>query len=237
MDSAKVADEHAALRTTDLYLASACARGDAPALAAFEGAYFGEIARAMKRVRSTLPPADEIEQVVRHRLFVADEGKRPRITEYSGRGDLRSWFRVVVSRLVLNLATRPSPEVPFEHNLLDSLLGGADGQELDLAKEAYRAAFRAAFPEAVAQLRDRERSLLRYAFGENLTVEAIGVLYDVHKTTAARWVREAHRALLSAVRVGVVARLGISDDEYASVLRIVHSRLDLSLERYLRLEP
>src|ERR1700722_16416899 len=118
-DSSKVGGEHAAVRSGDLYLACACARGDAAALLAFERAFFGDIERSLKRRGGAgLPPRDEVEQLVRHRLFVADDGARPRIAEYSGRGDLRSWFRVTVSRMVLNLAMRPGPEIPFENDLL-----------------------------------------------------------------------------------------------------------------------
>jgi RNA polymerase sigma-70 factor (ECF subfamily) len=235
MDSAKAAGKHEGLCTDDLYLACACARGDRAALAAFERAFFEEIPRAMKRTRAgALPAEDELAQVVRHKLFVADAGARPKIAEYGGRGNLRSWFRVVLSRMILNLATRSSPEVPFEQDLLVSLLGGAGISDLDLAKESYKEAFREAFPAAFAALPDRDKSLLRYAFGEGLTVEAIGSLYGVHKTTGARWVVRAHEALLAAVRAAVIARLGIGEDEYASVLRMVQSRLEISLERYLK---
>jgi RNA polymerase sigma-70 factor (ECF subfamily) len=235
MDSAKAAGAHAPLRTADLYLACACARGDAAALAAFERAFFAEIPRAMKRARAgRLPPVDELTQVVRHKLFVADAGARPKIAEYGGRGDLRGWFRVLLSRMILNLATRPSPELPFEEDLLACLVGAGPAPDLGVAEEAYRRAFRDSFPSAFAELGDREKSLLRYAFGEGLTVEAIGGLYGVHKTTAARWVVRAHNALLDGVRRGVMARLGIGEDEYASVLRMIHSRLELSLERYLK---
>jgi RNA polymerase sigma-70 factor (ECF subfamily) len=235
MDSAKAAGKHAALCTEDLYLACACARGDRAALSAFERAFFEEIPRAMKRTRaSALPASDELAQVVRHKLFVADLGARPKIAEYGGRGNLRSWFRVVLSRMILNLATRPSPEVPLEQDILVSLLGGADISDVDVEKESYRSAFRDEFAPAFAALADRDKSLLRYAFGEGLTVESIGALYGVHKTTAARWVLRSHEALLAAVRARVMTRLGIGEEEYASVLRMVQSRLEISIERYLK---
>ena len=233
-DSAKAEGTHVDAHLSDLYLACACARGERPALEAFEKAFFDEIPRAMKRTRSALPPADELAQLLRHKLFVAPPGERPKIAEYGGRGNLEGWFRVLLSRMILNLATRPSPEVPFEQDLLACLLGGGAAPDLDGAKESYREAFRASFPQAFAELTDRDRALLRYAFGEGLTVEAIGALYGVHKTTAARWVIRSHDALLAGVRRKVMARLGIAEDEYASVLRLVHSRLDLSLERYLK---
>jgi RNA polymerase sigma-70 factor (ECF subfamily) len=235
MDSAKAVGTHAALRTNDLYLACACARGDGAALATFERAFFEEIPRAMKRARaSQLPARDELAQVVRHKLFVAEAGARPKIAEYGGRGDLRGWFRVLLSRMILNYATRPSPELPFEEDLIVGLLGASNPPDLGVSDESYRRAFRDAFPSAFADLSDRDRSLLRYAFGEGLTVEAIGALYGVHKTTAGRWVVRAHNALLDGVRAAVMTRLGIGEDEYASVLRRIHSRLELSLERYLK---
>lgn len=236
-DSAKTGPGHVTLRESDLYLACACARGDTAAIRAFEQAFFGEIRRCLKRIGGSTPPAlDEVEQLVRHKLFVAEAGGRPRIAEYGGRGDLRSWFRVTVSRLVLNLATRKSPEVPVENDLLTCMLGGQK-PDFELAKEAYKEDFRVAFRETFDSLSDRDRSLLRYAFGEELTVDAIGALYGVHKTTAARWVVRAHEALLDGVQKALMARLGISADEYASVLRAVHSRLELSLERYLGPPP
>jgi RNA polymerase sigma-70 factor (ECF subfamily) len=232
-DSSKVGGEHAAVRSSDLYLACACARGDAAGLLVFERAFFGDIERSLKRRGGAgLPPRDEVEQLVRHRLFVADEGARPRIAEYSGRGDLRSWFRVIVSRMVLNLAMRPGPEIPFENDLLVRMLGGTE--KLELGRSSYEEHFRAAFADNFARLGDRERALLRYAFGEELTVAAIGALYGVHKTTAARWVVQAHQALLDGLKATLMSELGISSDEYASVLRAVHSRLELSLERHLR---
>jgi RNA polymerase sigma-70 factor, ECF subfamily len=244
MDSSKPADAHVpdgatheapSVRYSDLYLACACSRGDSAAIVAFERAYFSEVDVAVRRARGVhTPPVDEVRQMVRHKLFVAEPGQPPKVASYSGRGDLRSWFRVTVSRLILNLQTRPSPEIPFEDTLLCRMLGVADPSSLEFPKEMYKAEFRTAFAEAFDALGDRERSLLRYAFGEELTVELIGSLYGVHKTTAARWVVRAHQALLAGVRSILVPRLGIAEDEYESILRVVRDSLELSLERYLK---
>lgn len=226
--------EGVTLQTTDLYLACSCARGDPAALQAFEHAYFPEIDRALKKMRSdALPERDELAQLLRYKLFVADGEQRPKIGDYSGRGSLRGWFRVTTSRLLLNLATRAPRETPFEHELLDKLLGGTADPELEHARRQLQTQFRAAFADAYSALDARERSLLRYAIGEDLTVQAIGTLFGVHKTTAARWVVAAHRALLDALKSSLVARLGIQTDDYASVLRALRSRLELSLDRYL----
>jgi len=222
-------------RTHDLYLACACSRRDSAAIAAFERAYFPEIDIAARRFRGRVQvPVDELRQIVRHQLFVPDPGAPPRIALYSGRGDLRSWFRVTVSRLILKLHTRAQPELPFDQNLLVYLLGPEEPTCQDFPKEEYKTEFRRALAESFAGLTPRDRTLLRYAFGEELTVEMIGGLYGVHKSTASRWVTQAHEKLLSAVRAMLVERLGISESEYASVLLGIRDSLELSLERYLK---
>ena len=182
---------------------------------------------------SSAPPIDEVRQLVRHKLFVADGGARPKIAEYSGRGELRGWVRVTVTRFVLNLSTRAGPEVPFADDTLMFLLGGTADPELEYVKRAYSEHFRAAFAEALAGFGARERMLLRYAFVDGLTVDAIGRILGVHRATAARRIVAAHRSLLEHVRASLTERLDIPADEYSKVLRLLQSRIELSLERYL----
>jgi RNA polymerase sigma-70 factor, ECF subfamily len=236
-DDTALAARFSQARIDDLYLACACARGDSLAIAAFERAYFSEIDHALRSLRAnTPPPLDEVRQLVRHKLFVAEPGSKPGIERYSGRGDLRNWFRVTVHRLLLNLLMRGSPEIPLDDRLFSHLLGGEDVSRNDFPKEHYKAEFRTAFHEAFGGLSTREVSVLRYAFGEELTTEAIGRVYGVHKSTASRWVVAAHDALLTRVKAILIARLDLSEDEYASVLRRVRDSLELSLERFLKVK-
>jgi RNA polymerase sigma-70 factor (ECF subfamily) len=236
--SLKDGEVHAAggarLRVEDLYLACACARGDEAAIHAFERAFFDEIDGALARKGGAgVPPREEVRQLVRHKLFVAAPGARPKIAEYSGAGSLRGWFRVTVTRMILNLGMRAAPEIPVEDDALVHLLGGASDPELEYAKRQYEADFRAAFGEVMGTLTPRERTLLRYAFVEGLTVDAIGGLLRVHRATAARHVAAAHRAFAERFRARFGARLGLGEGELADVLELIHSRLHLSLERYL----
>jgi RNA polymerase sigma-70 factor (ECF subfamily) len=218
----------------DLYLACACARSDPIALAAFERAFFKEIDVVLAKMGPGGPAPDEVRQLVRQKLFVAESGARPKIADYSGQGDLRNWLRVTVTRLVLNLRTRVRPEVPFEQDALMFLLGGTEDPEIEIAKRHYRDQFREAFAEAFAALSPRERSLLRDAFGESLNVDALGALYGVHRSTAARWVVAAQRALVQRVKSSLIGRLRVGEDEYSEIFRLIESRLDVSLERYLK---
>jgi RNA polymerase sigma-70 factor (ECF subfamily) len=234
----KMAAEFASdLHWADLYLACACARGDAVALAAFERAFFPDIDAAVAKLGTGAPPCDEVRQRLRLKLFVAERGTLPKIAEYSGRGELRTWVRITATRTALNVGARMSRELPFDGDALAFVIGGGEDPELVYLKRHYAEEFRAAFRDAFDGLERKERNLLRYAFGEGLTVDAIGGLYGVHRATAARWVTKAHTELASRVRTAFVGRLKIKRADYSSILRLIQSRLDITLGDYLKDGP
>ncbi len=54
-----------------------------------------------------------------------------------------------------------------------------------------------------------------------------------HCATAARWVKRAHGRLVAGVQAAFQRRLGLTGADYESVLRLIRSRLELSLGTYL----
>jgi RNA polymerase sigma-70 factor (ECF subfamily) len=221
-----------AVHATDLYLALACARGDPAALASFERSFFPEVDAAVRRVRGDAPPASELRQVLRHHFFVASPGERPKVCEYTGRGALKIWVRIAAVRTALNLAVREAREVAFENDAMAFLVGSGEDPELAYLKRLYTHAFKEAFADAFLTLAPRERSLLRYAFGEGLTVDAIGAIYGVHRATAARWVSRALEHLVTAMKKALAGRVGVKD--VASILRLIESQMGLTLGAYLK---
>lgn len=218
-------------RWAELYIACGCSLGHTAAMQAFEKAYFSEIDKVCKRRRDG-PAADELRQLLRVRLFTATHGS-PKIGEYSGRGDLRAWLRIVATGTALNVETRQAREVLLEPPDLSALLGGGNDPELTFARAHYAQAVRVALNVATAALESRERTLLRYALIDRLTVAEVGVLYGVHRATAARWIVKAHEHLVTELKAALAAELGTSKEELASVFALVRSQLDLSLERVL----
>ncbi len=217
----------------DLYLACACAAGDAVALDAFEASYMREITVAAAKLRAAPGIVDEARQVVRDLLFVGKPDRQPAIASYTGRGDLRGWVRVIAMREVLRLCKRDSREVSTGDDQLLDALSPANDPELELLKTTYRDEFAAAFSAAVNELEPRERTLLRYNVIDGLGVESIGGLYKVHHSTAARWLAKARESLLTGTRKQLADRLRISGTEVESVLRLIRSRIDVSIERLL----
>jgi RNA polymerase sigma-70 factor (ECF subfamily) len=220
--------------TSDLYFACACSTGDAQALAVFEQRYLGEVTIASAKLRAAPGIEDEARQVVRDLLFVAKPGRTAAISSYAGRGDLRGWVRVVAMREVLRLCKRDHREVMTDDDALLDALSPATDPELEQLKARYRKEFSAAFADAVRGLEPRERTLLRLSVVDGLGVEAIGKQLGVHHATAARWLIRARESLLDATRDRLAVKLQLSEPDVDSVIRLVRSRVEVSIERLLK---
>ncbi len=216
----------------ELYLACACARADRVALEAFEREYFPDIAKAVSRARKA-PGLDDVRQMIREKLFVASSETAPRILDYEGKGSLRNWLRVIVARLLLNAATRTKQDEPLDETILEKLEAGRSDPELEHFKRTYAAEFKTAFSTSVTRLSPAERNLLRFAFCEAMTVDEIGRLEGVHRATAARHVRAAHKKLTQGIYEELAVQLGVATREVGSILALVSSRMTITLERYL----
>jgi RNA polymerase sigma-70 factor (ECF subfamily) len=216
-----------------LWIACACARGDAHALRAFEARYMPLVERAVARLR--LRPADVadvVQSLRQHLLAPGSDGSPPRIAEYAGRGDLAGWLRVTAVRAALKKLRGKRPESDDDDALL-AARSAEDDPELSYMKAVYRSAFREAFAAAVAVLEPREKNLLRQHFVDGLSVDELGPLYGVHRATAARWVQRARERVLTETRHQFMSRARLSTRECESVLRMVRSRMDITLARLL----
>jgi RNA polymerase sigma-70 factor (ECF subfamily) len=226
----------AAMRTADLYLACACARGDPAAVLVFDARFGPAIRAALGRMRLHTGVTDEALQVLRTRLFVGDGEVASKIADYSGRGDLASWARAVALRIALRLTRRPKGEVVADTTLAALPTPGGD-LELEFLKKTYAAEFDVAVREAFAALEVRERLLLREYFGHGLTVNEIGDLHRVGKSTAARWVSAAREALVQGTRDQLMKRLSVGKPEVASILRLIESQLASKVADLVRPPP
>jgi RNA polymerase sigma-70 factor (ECF subfamily) len=227
------ADLRAALRTLpagDLYLACACAGGDPIAHAAFDG-LLTEVDAAAGPIRAPADTVDEVKQMLRAQLLLPREGRPPAIGGYAGRGSLRGWLRITATRELVRQIKKMLRDVPLEQAILDQ--PGDKDPALERLKEQYRAEFSAALGLALADLEPRERTLFRMQLIDQLGIDEIGAVYNVHRATAARWLVKARGALVAATQRHLAARLRLDDDEVTSVIRMIQSRLDVSVERLL----
>ncbi len=221
------------LRVEDLALAWACSRGDAAAVAAVEARHFDVIPLALSQMPDAAAQAKEITQQLRLALFVGAAGQAPKIVQYAGRGDLRSWLRVVAVRAAVDLLRLQSREVELSDRMLAVLPAGGADPELEHLKRLYQAEFKAAFERAMASLEARERNVLRYHFVEGLNIDEIGALHGVHRATVARWLQKIREALLARTRQELMQGLRVESAELESIMRLIQSQLDASISRLL----
>lgn len=221
------------LAISDLYLACAALDRSERALALFESYTFGEIQAAAAALRVSESDLEEVKQVLRAQIFVGDGARAPALAEYAGRGALRGWVRVIATRELLRMRRRHKNEVPFEEHILDHFEAVPD-PEIARLKDTYRAQVADALRTALERLDTRERLLLRYQICDHLSIDDIGAIYQVHRATAARWLSKARSALVELTREQLAILLSVDPGEADSILRLVQSQLDVSLERRLR---
>ncbi len=224
------------LKTVDLYATCACADGSSRAMVALETRYFPPIDAALARMRLATGAVDDVKQGLRRLLFVGDEVSPPRITEYTGRGELRGWLRVTAVRAALKLLKKDKRETLVDEiaeDVMRHAVGAQADPEMLYVKEVYRAQFRTAFQAALESLSDRDKNLLRQHVVDDLSIDDLGGLYQVHRATAARWLTSAREQLLTRTRTEFMQNARISRDECDSILRLVQSQLDVTIRRRL----
>jgi RNA polymerase sigma-70 factor (ECF subfamily) len=104
---------------------------------------------------------------------------------------------------------------------------------MEALKAKYRAAFRAAFAEAVASLAPKERNLLRMHLLGGVTLEQLASVHGVHRASIVRWLKDAREAVLSKTKAALARTLDVRADELESLHALAESRLDASIERLL----
>ncbi len=218
----------------ELHLAWACAHGSAPALQRLERDYFARLAPTIARIDADRAFVDEVLQVVRERLLVAPPGGTPRIGTWEGAAPLASWLRAIAVRTALNTKRAASAgPPPDDDDVLETLSTSGPEPELALLRARHRGEFREVFRETLATLTPRERTVLRLQAIDGLTLERIGALYRVNKSTVSRWLDQVHEALAQGTRLRLGQRLSLDPEQLESFVRAMRSNLELSVSALL----
>nr|BDT31989.1 RNA polymerase subunit sigma-70 [Myxococcus sp. MH1] len=232
MPAGKVSDVVRILNGADMYLACACATGEPSALRAFEQHILRHIPVRLGR----LPPnsGEEVLQVLRERLLVASGNTPPRIANYGGRGPLLAWVGIIATRIAGELVGRDErlqlvAEPPEE---LARLLAPRD-PEYALLREDARQLLVESLRKAVAVLPEQERALLRLHHVHGFTMDRLTLVYGGSRSAVARRVSDARRLLLEHVRKELAPRLKQDEIALESLVGLVGSRLDISVNGLL----
>lgn len=203
------------LRLVDLILASACASGDAHALAAFDAEHLSRDGRL----------SEDIKQQLRVRLFV---GPTARIASYGGRGELGSWVKTVATRLEID-ASRVAHDVPVEASLLEAIeVDPTRGPVHTVLKAEAREVMQGALRSALAGLGELERTLLLQYYIDGVGVVPLGKLHNLAPSNVSRRLAKARLALLARVKRVLGQRHQLSATDLASIIDLVQSQLTVT---------
>lgn len=236
--AARPPGDDAAVQGADLYLAVACAAGDPAAVQRFERDHLAKVGAWLKLGAGQDDVVAEVRQRVAARVLVGGDGAPPRIAQYAGRGPLWAWVRIVALREHARLRTERARTDGREVNADDEFdrlaRTGELSAELLALRSRYQGPVTAAFRHAIAARAPRDRTLLRLAYVDEVSLDAIGRMYGVNKSTVSRWLATCRAEVLAAACDHLRAALGIPAADIESLLGLMPRDLDVSLSGLLR---
>ena len=184
-----------------------------------------------RRLKLQQVAVEELKQILREQLFVAAPPKGALLIDnYSGRGQLGRWLRVIAVRTAGKLLDQGKKEVPLSDSVLSGLSPPVEDPELEFLKRTYRKEFSQAFEQAACELSVRQRNLLGHHYLDRLSIDEIGSIYAVHRATAARWLVKARETLLAGTRKDLMRRIQVDRAEYESIMRLIESQLPMAFQ-------
>lgn len=220
----------------ELFLILGCADGQAAAIKGLEARFITPLRPVVAQLGAAEDVIDDILSQVRARLLVGTSQADPRILQFRGQSSLYAWLKVIVVREALATLRKPKYGSEEDHEL-EALLASDDDLEFAEARVRYREAFRVAFGQALRTLDPTQRTVLRHHLLDRLSIDEIGELKGVHRSTAARWLSKIRDELYRETRLRLLEQLELRSGDFDGVMQLVRSQLEFSVGRHLQSEP
>ncbi len=225
----------------DLFLASACAAGDAEAWEIFHSKYQMTIRSTAFRAASNSLDAAELADTVMTDLFLpassSDSRKESKIGQYHGLGSLDGWIKVVIHRMVIDRFRKQRKSTPLEELDWEPTAGSATSradhrvETRDLLKAVNMVTV--ALTVAVQQLDARSRLALTLYYVQGLSLKEISRWLKSHESTASRFLDRLREQLRKAMTKHLVKEFRVRKDEIPHLIDLASSHLNLELKRVL----
>jgi RNA polymerase sigma-70 factor (ECF subfamily) len=221
----------------ELAVARTASRGNAFAIAELERTHRALLDSVCNRFAGPGHSRDDLMQILRSKLFVAEPDRRPRIAEYDGRGSLAGWLRVLAVREFIDLTRRKDRTRELAMTDTTPELIEPRDLALETIKAEYRGAVAQALVDAARRLEPGDRHLLRQHLVAGLTIDQLAAVLGIHRATAARRIARAREQLATVARTLVAERLALGDTDLGEIFSMVASKLDLTIRRMLESRP
>jgi len=219
-----------------LYLACGCGLGDQAALQAFQVLLAPYVRSVGNRMGFSASDAEDLVAALSEQLLFPGGDIEPRIKQYQGRGNLRSWLKVCITRMALRRKSKDKrrSDVHEQAQLLPE--DPSDDLLLAYLRRQYRGPFTQAFRDAFRNLCTEDRLLMRRKFVDGLTGDELAALLGVHRATVVRNLTRVRKELVEDIRVRLIQKLQVGADEVDSIIRVLRSQLDASFNSLLGMQ-
>jgi RNA polymerase sigma-70 factor len=217
----------------DLFLATACARGNRIAWEYFADDYLPLIRRMAAQACRRFEESEDLAQEIVTSL-IAGQGK---MAAYSGRGSLSGWLRVAISHAAIDRFRRQKREVPLQESdelegvvATDAPASGRNSEPLDAHWGPILADI---LEEQIHSLPARDRLILALYYLQGISLKVIGRQFGVHEATASRWLESLRGGIRKRVERELHARHRLTSSEISGLWRWAAEQEGLSLEASL----
>jgi RNA polymerase sigma-70 factor, ECF subfamily len=215
----------------DLALAWACLDGQRAAHEALVTTFQGPVRQVA--LRGGLDP-DEVSSRVFQKLLVRDGDRLPGLARYAGLGPLKSFVLVTAMRQVVDLrrGQRPAEASADDDTWVELATTVANDEQGPAARcdwAQLKPHLAAALEEAISALPVRQRNVLRLHYLEDVSADAIGRMYGVHRATTTRWLTDAREQVFAQVQQRLRLELSLGTQTLEVVNRELAAGIELSL--------
>jgi len=242
------------LHADDLCLVIACQRGDQAAWSDLVEGYTATVRSAARAASSGAELADDLAQSIwaeLHGLKVRDDGQPAgKLAYYSGAGSLGGWLRAVVGQLAIDRHRREARLVQTEEDAdFDRLARNGDADEDgrifhttanpedELATNLAAATVEKALAQALSELDDEDRLLVKLYYFDGLRLREAGEVLGFHEATASRRLTRIHADVRKRVEKLLMEEHGWTQTEATRSLSEVAANLQMELEPLLSGAP
>jgi RNA polymerase sigma-70 factor (ECF subfamily) len=206
----------------DLLLAWACLDQVSEAVQELERSHLSPLIGAVRAIGLSDVDTEELLARARAKLLIGEITTEAGLLQYAGRGPLGGFVRSTVLRLAIDVRRRQPPSTDEIERLAETV---ASDPAIELVKKQYGALVKDVLRSAWKTLSADARLLISYQVFDGLSVDEIGRLLKVHRSTAARRCVIARERLLVELRRQLAAQLDAGTNTVDSIVRAVMTSL------------